>query len=208
MKLISVAAIAACAAIMFGALASYASAAGKPSSASLKMHGGDFDALPPEINSLHARHPRVTGDIPNCPSTEHICKLNTLHIESPFAGYCPGFSSLWAKCAAITSAGPEPWCCWSEGNIFWSHYGGHLLFDYTATDERKINVSLKGFLPGDSSADYTVTNTYVTGNKADWGSPGEPGKRAGEVGGPLYLNFVNGSFGVDVYIHGYLFKKN
>ena len=51
---------------------------------------------------------------------------------------------------------------------------------------------MRGFSPGGSS------------------TPDLPGARAGEVGGPLNVNFVGGSWdegGAEIYIDGYLYLK-
>lgn len=65
---------------------------------------------------------------------------------------------------------------------------------------------ISGFDPGPGSADFYVDRAYEfqSSDPGEWRTPGYPGVPAGQPGRPLYLNFVNGRIGADVYIHGYL----
>ncbi|HEX4730068.1 MAG TPA: hypothetical protein VH299_02305 [Solirubrobacterales bacterium] len=69
-------------------------------------------------------------------------------------------------------------------------------------------------LPGPGSADLSVDKWTVpteSGGTAEFFTPNLPGQKAGEPGGPLYLNFEGGkgfaSLGAEVHIKGYLYVK-
>ncbi|MBS1676007.1 MAG: hypothetical protein JST08_01355 [Actinobacteria bacterium] len=69
-------------------------------------------------------------------------------------------------------------------------------------------------LPGPGSADLYVDKWAVTtdsGATAEFFTPNLPGQRAGEPGGPLYLNFEGGKgafgLGAEVHIKGFLYVK-
>lgn len=69
-------------------------------------------------------------------------------------------------------------------------------------------------LPGPSSADLSVdkwTVTTDTGATTEFFTPNLPGQKAGEPGGPLYLNFEGGKgafgLGAEVHIKGFLYVK-
>lgn len=69
-------------------------------------------------------------------------------------------------------------------------------------------------LPGPSSADLSVdkwTVTTDTGGTTEFFTPNLPGQKAGEPGGPLYLNFEGGKgafdLGAEVHIKGFLYVK-
>ena len=62
-----------------------------------------------------------------------------------------------------------------------------------------------GTVAGPGSADFRVDSAYtVLPRPGKWRTPNLPGVRAGEPGGPLCIDFRNGKFGADVFIHGYL----
>lgn len=64
-------------------------------------------------------------------------------------------------------------------------------------------------MSGPERAEWMVADAW---NKGD-GNPvlhwqaADVGIRPGELGGPLYLNFVNGILGADIYVHGYMYLK-
>jgi hypothetical protein len=69
-------------------------------------------------------------------------------------------------------------------------------------------------LPGPGSADLTVeswTVTTDTGATYQFFTPNLPGQKAGEPGGPLYLNFEGGKgafgLGAEVHIKGFLYVR-
>jgi hypothetical protein len=69
-------------------------------------------------------------------------------------------------------------------------------------------------LPGPGSADLTVeswTVTTDTGATTSFFTPNLPGQKAGEPGGPLYLNFEGGkgafNLGAEVHIKGFLYVR-
>lgn len=73
---------------------------------------------------------------------------------------------------------------------------------------------MEGRLPGPASADLSVDKWTVvtdTGATTEFFTPNLPGQKAGEPGGPLYLNFEGGKgafdLGAEVHIKGYLYVK-
>ncbi len=66
--------------------------------------------------------------------------------------------------------------------------------------------SIMGTVPGPGKAEYFVNYAY-TAIPSPWNgrTPDVPGVRAGQPGGPLYLNFTSGRVGADVRIDGYLY---
>jgi hypothetical protein len=73
---------------------------------------------------------------------------------------------------------------------------------------------MEGRLPGPGSADLSVdkwTVTTDTGGTTEFFTPNLPGQKAGEPGGPLYLNFEGGKgafdLGAEVHIKGFLYVK-
>jgi hypothetical protein len=69
-------------------------------------------------------------------------------------------------------------------------------------------------LPGPGSAELYVdswTVTTDTGATVDFFTPNLPGQKAGEPGGPLYLNFEGGKgafdLGAEVHIKGFLYVR-
>ena len=67
---------------------------------------------------------------------------------------------------------------------------------------------LKGYLngPGDGALRESVTNVFQAPFAYKGMTPDAQGTRAGEVGGPLHLDFRNGITGADVFIDGYFYK--
>jgi hypothetical protein len=63
-----------------------------------------------------------------------------------------------------------------------------------------------------NSANFTITDGIAANdlgypNGDHFYTPNIPGQQAGEVGGPLYLDFQFHSGGSTVKIHGYLYLK-
>jgi hypothetical protein len=155
-------------------------------------------------------------EVPACPSTEEICRFDELHIDTGFGTYCPAFSKASAKCNTFTESGPIPWCCWRQGYIGWDEDRpgtSRRTFNYSARSDTGYTETafLVGSLPGPGSANFTIANAGapVWSEKPNtrWYTPDLPAVSAGNVGGPLHLNFRNGTYGADVFIRGYLFMK-
>ena len=60
------------------------------------------------------------------------------------------------------------------------------------------------------SPNYTIEDAY----SAKWSNPGIhfytpdlKGVIAGQMGGPLWINFVNGRLGATVHLHGFLYRR-
>lgn len=92
--------------------------------------------------------------------------------------------------------------------------GDHKV-QFVAFDGGTGIAHLGGTMPGPGSADFSVEDGFAT-NESDYPNgdhfftPDLPGAAAGEVGGPLKVNFVGGGWsegGAELYIDGYLYLK-
>jgi hypothetical protein len=153
----------------------------------------------------------LRASFPLCPAGP-VCRFERLHFDTNV--YCPSFTKSYGLCVGKSS-----------GNVPWSVYITDLTGLSTAHfqwgGERRRYVAyggiyvgipfagMDGFSPGPESASFEVNMAYTLFSPhplARWATPNIPGARAGDAGGPLYLNFVNGVIGADVYIHGYLYQ--
>lgn len=171
------------------------------------------------------------GSFPPCSpyvseGTSSICRFDLMHLSlnqiRPFVscsfgrgeGDCPG--------AALT--GPYPWGLSGFGfgkrrvSFFWNWDRNSVTFvAYLGQDGTGGNgiAHLGGVMPGPGSPEFTVRDGFAQNDRGypngdHFYTPDIPGQAAGEVGGPLHLNFVNGGpgdNGAEVYIYGYLYMK-
>jgi len=148
-------------------------------------------------------------DIPPCPARgRSYCRLAELHLDG---SVCPSFTAYAGSCGGSIS-GPSPW--WSNGgNFHWSDRVGNYrtveMSAYTPQDMSVDKWRIEGSMSGPEKAEWMVSDAW---NKGD----GEPvqhwqaadvGVRAGELGGPLHLNFRNGVLGADIYVRGYMYLR-
>ena len=167
-------------------------------------------ARSPVIQGI-ARGPggKVIGDrIPRCPARDHsVCRLDELHLD---ASLCPGFTKYAGTCSGSIS-GPSPW--WANGGDFhWSDRVGNYrtveMSAYTPQDMHVDKWRIEGAMSGPEVAEWGIEDAW---NKGDgepvlhWNAP-HAGK-AGELGGPLHVDFQNGILGADIYVYGYLYRK-
>ena len=148
---------------------------------------------------------------PSCPSTTEVCTFN-LHVDMPF---CPAFSSPVGLCPGKSFGTPG----WAEpvfqipalyAGFNWGPLGqGAYRLQYNGFNIGPVSY-LAGSIPGSHLAEFTVSDAWALKwphPSIRFVTPDLPGKRAGEQGGPLYLNFKNGHPGADAYIHGFLFRR-
>jgi hypothetical protein len=126
--------------------------------------------------------------------------------------YCPGFGNASGDCSGGSTGGPSPWSpAW--GFFVWDPGSPNRTVEYHATPDsgsRTPQAELFGTVPGPGSAAYSINKAIAQGSSLPdvrWYTPDVAGAGPGSPGGPLYLNFDNGTVGADVYIHGYLYKK-
>jgi hypothetical protein len=164
--------------------------------------------------------------IPECPDYVRelhtpdygYCHLSRIHIDISGALVpiipCPSFTAHVGTCTGHTPEGPAPWGGPKTGGTEvewrvegWPDPSFRVLEIHTrAKESRSMMSEIVGGVPGPGSARFDVSNAQA------FGSPGQPrfdtdrspNIAAGDLGGPLYLNFENGKWGADLYIHGYL----
>ncbi|HTU14268.1 MAG TPA: hypothetical protein VMF31_03655 [Solirubrobacterales bacterium] len=170
----------------------------------------------PEIESRVIKGLPVNGrggltgeEIPPCPARgKSYCRLAELHLDGSI---CPSFTAYAGSCGG-SIGGPSPW--WSNGgNFHWSDRVGNYrtveMSAYTPQDMSVDKWRIEGSMSGPEKAEWMV---YDAWNKGD----GEPvlhwqaadvDIRAGELGGPLHINFRNGIIGADIFVRGYMYLK-
>lgn len=149
-----------------------------------------------------------------------ICKFTELYAkldqEAAFkscvftrsSGSCPG----WAK------RGTYPWGAPTFSyrvRLYWN-WSNHQVQFVTFRDGDTGMAHLGGSMPGPGSPRFSISDGFATNddkgypNGDHFYTPDLPGQAAGEVGGPLNVNFVGGSWdegGAEIYISGYLYLK-
>lgn len=157
--------------------------------------------------------------------TTYICKFDGMHLELEQEGaFNPcRFGSGSGDCPGIATRGLFPWGRTSFGfrpkvKIFWNWNGSsrNLTFVAYHPDQGNTGVAhLGGTVPNAGSARFTITDGFAQNdsgypNGDHFFTPDLPGQGPGEPGGPLAINFQNGSgtdFGAQVDIWGYLYLK-
>lgn len=169
-------------------------------------------------------------DFPPCgpyvsEGTTYICKFEQLHLdldqEGPF-NPCR-FGSGSGDCPGIATNGLFPWGRSFGGGrpkvkIFWGWNGAGRNLTVVAYREDQGNTGtahLGGTVPNAGSARFTISDGFAQNdsgypNGDHFYTPDLPGQAAGDPGGPLAINFQNGSgtdFGAVADIWGYLYLK-
>jgi hypothetical protein len=155
--------------------------------------------------------------------TTTICRFPEIHLElDQQAAFTPcRFGRGEGDCDGASNSGPFPWGNTPFGfgvrkvKFFWDWGTKRVTFVAYEGDGNTGIAHLGGTVPNSSSGDFTITDGFAADDRGypngdHFYTPNIPGQGAGEVGGPLFLNFVNGSgtdFGADVYIRGYLYLK-
>jgi len=153
---------------------------------------------------------RPAAAAPECPRTDNGYCYVDVHFDTVIT-YCPSFGRDSGNCVG-KSTGTRDFSDskYSTGGLPW-----YTSFSWDGVTKRIVTYQVQisgivrsmitGEVPGPGSADFRVSSAYTTDDPAaQFRTENLPGKKAGEVGGPLYLNFENGTIGADVYIHGYL----
>jgi hypothetical protein len=162
--------------------------------------------------------PGAGGGPPTCPgSADDVeCVFSEVHFDTGGFKSCPNYLKRDSgSCDGSSSGGPGDWdTCASFANFHWNP-GGRLrgvafYVDKCGTFPRVNEAYLEGFVNNDALGRYFATDAWGSSNPdAHFCSPNPPieGQQAGEEGGPLALNFDNGTIGADVYIHGILVRQ-
>jgi hypothetical protein len=157
-------------------------------------------------------------DVPNCPSNAAVCYFPRMHGDMLEIRECPGFTRPSGSCGGDSTGGVAPWS-WAQSEFAWEgdRWDGPRSVSYwsyySKDDEHSaVAASLVGDVPGPGSADYAISTASDQHGPDDtkdttWYTPNVAGAAAGTEGGPLWLDFENGSWGFDIYIWGYLYKK-
>ena len=149
--------------------------------------------------------------IPNCPSTEPICSFQ---LSFDTDAYCPSFGESFGMCIGKSYGASTPWTVpvfsfpGLYATLLWSGSAGKTL-SISGTNLAVVS-AISGTVPVSHSPSYTVQTAFA----AKWSNPGIqfftpdiPGVIAGKMGGPLWLNFVNGRLGATVHLHGFLYRR-
>jgi hypothetical protein len=184
---------------------------------------GDRSQPPMVVQGLEASI-GADGTPPCSPYTaetpSQVCALKGLHYDLLAVGTraCEFQKSNWS-CEGWADGGPYPWGAAPQGGRAWTFFnwapregGGRsvVIISQGSKDAKPDLVRMEGHMSGPGSADLMIDRAVVktdTGT-AEFFTPNLPGQKAGEPGGPLYLNFVNGrGLGADAWIDGYLYVK-
>jgi hypothetical protein len=161
------------------------------------------------------------ADYPPCgpyisEGTSTICKFDQLQFDMRRESAACDFGVIRHSCEAFGVTGPFPWGVAGP-------QGSHpaIRFSWQPSDSvRSIRVDagrsyLSGTVPSSSSPAFTIIDAYAEDDRGfpsgdHFFTPDIPGQAAGEVGGPLYLNYVSDE-GRDhrgtVFIRGYLYLR-
>ncbi len=158
-------------------------------------------------------------DYPSCSpyvseGPTQICKLDQVYakLDGEAAFKSCVFTRGSGSCPGSSKRGSYPWCC-SKVRFYWN-WGDHKV-QFVSFDGDTGIAHLGGSMPGPGSADFFVTDGFAMSESGypdgdHFYTPNLPGAGAGEVGGPLKVNFVGGSWdesGAELYIDGYLYLK-
>jgi hypothetical protein len=185
--------------------------------------GGCAPALSKVLRTAPGAGGGDTGgnDYPNCSpyvseGTTSICKFGSR--DDPldfFAPHCGSFTKSDDQCDAKPLGGLFPWA--GSANFGW-HGAGQREVYYFAYQPGISNDSahLHGSMGGPNTADYTIDDGFAQNDQGPgqgdhFYTPDVPGQKAGEVGGPLYLNYFTNEhepgLPYEVQIWGYLYLK-
>jgi hypothetical protein len=201
----------------------YARAAAKPGCAA---------ALSGTVRSLTVNQ-GIGADNPDAPvcspytseGTSEICRFTELYLDLEQEGaFNPcRFGSGSGGCPGLAT-GAFPWGQGGGGGrvkaqINWSWNGKSRniqVVSYPGERSGAAWAHLGGTVPNAGSDRFTVTDAFAQNDRGypngdHFFTPDLPGQRPGEIGGPLGINFQNGSgtnFGAECWISGYLYLKH
>jgi hypothetical protein len=162
--------------------------------------------------------PTAAGEVPDCPSNQTVCHFPNMHGDMVEFAICPGFTHASGSCSGSSEGGVSPWAPDDIASFGWQGSADGRrdawFYSYWSPDDEHsaIAARLYGSVPGPGSADWSISTATAEHGPADtkdtkWFTPNVPGAAAGTQGGPLYLDFENGSWGFDIYVRGYLYRK-
>jgi hypothetical protein len=150
--------------------------------------------------------------VPPCPSTAPICSFQ---LSFDTNAYCPSFGASFGMCVGTSSGASVPWTVpvfslpALYATLLWSGSSNKYL-SISGTNVAVLS-AISGTVPVSHSPNYTVQDAFA----AKWSNPGIhfftpdiPGVIAGQQGGPLWINFVNGRLGATVHLHGFLYRRD
>jgi hypothetical protein len=156
--------------------------------------------------------------------TSEVCRFDRVHmdLESEGATSPCRFGNSSGGCSGAIRSGLFPWGKnaageGTRGRISWGPNGSIRSVSIVTwrLGQGAPAASLDGTVPNAGSPRLTITDGFAQ-NDLGWPggdhfyTPDIPGQAAGEPGGPLAINFQNGSglsFGAEVDITGYLYLK-
>lgn len=166
--------------------------------------------------------PPEREDYPPCSpyvgeGTTFICKFAGLNAR--FEGG-PSFGDGAGNYDGSASGGPAPWGTSPFGggvpvvNLAWNWSQRWVRFVSYRGDQETVGTAfLSGSMPSATSNRFSISDAFAQNDRGreigeHFYTPDLPGQEAGEVGGPLNLNFVHGSTGPSrVYVDGYLYLR-
>lgn len=151
--------------------------------------------------------------------TTTICRFPRLHLNLVyrFGQPCSSWGDNEGRCDGYSIGGAFPWGGGDHGvSLFWKPgpYGRRAvtMVAYSPSTGDVGIAHLGGTLWGRDSPRFTIEDGFAADDRGypngeHFYTPDIPGQEAGEVGGPLHLDFINGHPGADAYIDGYLYLK-
>ncbi|MBK5233717.1 MAG: hypothetical protein JJE13_12135 [Thermoleophilia bacterium] len=129
---------------------------------------------------------------------------NPLQFSSGIGETCPNFGSKIGDCDGRGYPGSRAWSG-NDANFHWSQQPDTTLrgVAYYVGDK----TYLEGSVPRSDSARYSIRDAVTKGDDRHWCTPDLPGEKPGDLGGPLYINFIDQIRGATVRFHGYLTRK-
>jgi hypothetical protein len=149
--------------------------------------------------------------VPSCPSTAPICSFQlSFDTNAP----CPSFGASFGMCIGTSYGATTPWT-----QPVFSYPAAYATLLWAGSAVKTLSISatnlavvsaISGTVPVSHSPNFTVQTAFA----AKWSNPGIqfytpdiPGVIAGQMGGPLWINFVNGRVGATVHLHGFLYRR-
>jgi hypothetical protein len=178
-----------------------------------------------ELGSMQSNYPPCGPYVSE--GTSEVCWFGQLYMSLDQEGaFNPcRFGPATGSCPGDGHDAPFPWGLnfygrHVRGEVFWRDDGkvrAFTMVSYWGTASGGDGAAhLSGHLPSSGSDRFTITDAYAQNdsgypNGDHFYTPDLPGQAPGEVGGPLKLNFENGSgtdFGAQVWASGYLDLKH
>lgn len=168
-------------------------------------------------------YPPCSPYISEGPST--ICRLDHLHLDldAERPGKACRFGNDSGECPGNATAGQFPWGETGQADrpivkVIWQPAADSRMlrvFSFRRNEPNTILASLTGWVRNAGSPRFSIGEGYAQSEKGfPYGdyfyTPDLPGQAAGEPGGPLAINFQNGSglnYGAWVDITGYLYVR-